>query len=71
MTKAAETMGQARTFDGRANQYRRAGLCDRCAAQAAFGHQQSFSKVHKPCPDCLSLVRLFPLDALNGWRALP
>lgn len=70
MTAKPETIGQAKTYDSRASRYRAAGLCDACAAQGAFGHQQSFAKVRKPCPDCISLVRLFPREALNGWRAL-
>jgi len=71
MSSRPETIGQARTFDSRASQYRRAGLCDVCAAQCAFGHQKGFTKVRQPCPDCISLIRLFPREALNGWRALP
>jgi hypothetical protein len=69
--KAPERIGQARTFDVRASQYRRAGLCDMCAAQAGYGHQLSFTKVRPPCRDCISLVQLFRREAMNGWRALP
>ena len=70
MTKRPESIGQAKAFDTRAGVYRAAGLCDACAAQAAFGHQLSFAQVRPPCPHCVSLIRLFPIEALNGWRAL-
>jgi hypothetical protein len=47
----AETMCQAHTWDKVATRYRRAGFCDHCAAQAAWGHQLGFTSV-QPVGDC-------------------
>lgn len=66
-----ETLEQARTFDRIASRYRKAGLCDTCAAQAAYGHQLGFSKVHRPCTSCEAQVALYPTVRVNGWRSFP
>ena len=47
-----ETQRQAQTWDQVASRYRAAGFCDRCAAQAAWGHQAGFSRVHPICTGC-------------------
>lgn len=46
-----ETMGQARTWDAIVSKYRLTGFCDRCAAQAAWGHQLGFTHV-RPVGEC-------------------
>ena len=68
--RVVETPGQAHAFQGRLNRYRIAGLCDACAAQAAYGHLHGFSQVHPPCKLCRSIVSEFPKVKPNGWRAL-
>lgn len=70
MTNEPETLRQARRWDDRARQYRDALLCDRCAAQAAYGHQCGFLDVHPPCRSCSVVVASFPVPAVNGWRKL-
>lgn len=70
MTDEPETLRQARRFDERAAQYRRALGCDRCAAQAAYGHQEGFAVVHPPCEACWPIVADFPVPAVNGWRKI-
>jgi hypothetical protein len=64
-----ETLRQAGHWDVTASYYRRAGLCDCCAAQAAWGHQTSFGEVLPPCVECRSAVLAFPEDASREWRA--
>lgn len=57
--EAPETMRQAHTWDANASRYRSAGFCDRCAAQAAWGHSLGFANTQlvgaccrgKPVPD--------------------
>ena len=45
------------------------GLCDRCAAQMAWGAQLGFTRVeHPPCPVCVPLVEALPNAKPNGWR---
>ena len=68
MNNGPETLRQARRFDERATQYRRALGCDPCAAQAAYGHQHGFADVHRPCTACQPIVGTFPVPAVNGWR---
>jgi hypothetical protein len=63
-----ETMEQARRWEVVKNRYERAGLCHICSAQAAFGHQLGFSRVHPPCPDCVPVVAEFPYPAVAPWR---
>jgi hypothetical protein len=63
-----ETLRQARLSDAAASFYRRAGLCDRCAGQAAWGHATSFSEVLPPCQECHPLVQSFPNAASGTWR---
>ncbi len=70
MSNEPETLRQARRFDERATQYRRALGCDRCAAQAAYGHQEGFADVHPPCAACRPIVATFPVPAVNGWRKI-
>jgi hypothetical protein len=70
VSTAPETLRQARRFDERAKQYRRALRCHRCAAQAAYGHQEGFANVDPPCAACRPIVATFPVPAGNGWRKI-
>lgn len=64
-----ETVRQATTFEGVRKHYIRLGLCSRCAAQAAFGHQLGFSRSKSPCPVCQPIVDQFPTAKPNRWRS--
>lgn len=63
-----ESRAQAREWDNTKLAYRRLGLCHRCAAQAAYGHQLGFVPVEPPCGSCLPVVLRFDLDAGGVWR---
>jgi hypothetical protein len=69
MPNQPETPSQAREFDKTRNHYSRLGLCNRCAAQAAYGHADGFSTVHAPCVACLPIVATLPTDELEQWRS--
>ena len=66
--KPPETLDGARTFDQRRDFYSELGLCNRCAAQAAFGHANGFASVCPACFDCATIVATFPDPAAGGWR---
>lgn len=68
-----ETVAQARTWEVVKNAYRRDGLCDTCAAQAAWGHQNGFALIRPPCPACAPIVASFPTPAGadSPWRRWP
>lgn len=66
-----ETLGQVREWERTKRRYLAEGLCHRCAANAAYGHQLGFSRVEPPRATCAMLVLSFPVDKPNGWRALP
>ena len=68
----AETFDQAQTFETIKNKYLGDGLCFRCAAQAAYGHQHGFTMVHPPCAKCLPVVARFPVPVSNTkWHRWP
>ncbi|MCU4298184.1 hypothetical protein D3I60_14070 [Brevibacterium permense] len=69
-TQGHETSRQARRWQGVYGWYDRAGLCPRCCAQAAWGHQLGFSNVKPPCLPCSVIVAAFPVTAANGWNQL-
>ncbi len=73
-TTRGETLDQARAWDRVKGRYLRAGLCHRCAAQAAFGHQVGaggWNAIHPPCADCAPLVELFAYPTASPvWRAI-
>lgn len=66
-----ETMGQARLWDATNGWYLKAGLCGRCASQAAWGHQIGWSRVRPPCETCAPITAAFPLEQVNDWRSVP
>jgi hypothetical protein len=65
-----ETMRQAKRWETVKNRYLAAGLCIKCASQAAYGHQLAFSRIHPPCDDCAAVVAGFPIHATTVWRRL-
>lgn len=64
-----ESLRSARLWDQTRDHYARHGLCDRCAAQAAYGHADGFVEVHRPCTGCAELVADLPVEQVNGWRS--
>lgn len=67
-----ETLRQAQRWDSAVTRYTRAGLCARCASQAAWGGQIGYTRVHAPCEYCAAIVADFPgAEHVNGWRTLP
>lgn len=65
-----ETPRQAEKWQRVYRWYDRAGLCPRCSAQGAWGHQLGFSNVKPPCLPCSVIVVEFPSPATNGWNQL-
>ena len=65
-----ETPRQARTWQEVYGWYDRAGLCPRCSAQGAWGHQLGFTNVKPPCNPCAVIVADFPAKVSNGWHRL-
>lgn len=63
-----ETLGQAKVWEIVKATYRHVGLCEKCAAQAAWGHQIGFALSNPPCDRCLALVATFPDTAPGQWR---
>jgi hypothetical protein len=64
-----ETRRQVETWDRNKRHYVQLGLCSRCAAQAAWGHQLGFTEVHAPCGGCLHVVIGFPVNEPGEWRS--
>lgn len=66
-----ETLAQARRWETTKRRYIGAGLCDKCAAQAAWGHQIGFSRINAPCADCAAVVGAFPKGTSHAaWNVL-
>ena len=64
-----ETIHQARDWDRYKNTYLAGGLCHRCSAQAAWGHQCGFTLIRPPCEECVLLVAALPERAAGAvWR---
>lgn len=70
--EAPETIGQARVWTRKCRRYEIAGLCSKCAAQAAYGHAQGFNEIKDPCATCQPLVDAFPGAGPKGskWRKI-
>jgi hypothetical protein len=68
----AETLRQAQRWDVVKFRYIDAGLCERCAAQLAWGHQDNaggWTDLRPPCVGCAPLVRELPVATTNPlWR---
>jgi hypothetical protein len=61
---APETLAQTRERDRTKTRYLRAGLCDPCAAQAAWAHQNhgdTWQTIHPACVACAPIVDLHPI----------
>lgn len=71
-----ETPGQAKVWQRKYNRYILAGLCDRDAVAAAWGHAEGFGLLEKsgrvPCTQCQPLVDKFPVAGPRGakWRKI-
>ncbi len=65
-----ETPRQARTHDAYATRYRRIGLCNHCAGQAALGHQHGFAVVEPVRDCCLGIVAQLPKAEHCCWRSM-
>ncbi|OBJ26871.1 hypothetical protein [Mycobacterium colombiense] len=67
-----ETLRQAQRWDAIKLRYTGAGICDRCAAQAAWGHQDNaggWNNLRPPCARCKTVVKGFPIPTTNPqWR---
>ena len=69
-----ETLTQAGHWETVKRRYLRAGLCHRCAAQAACAHQGGaggWGAIHPPCTECGGIVELFAYPTTNPlWRSV-
>jgi hypothetical protein len=70
----AETFEQAIQWERTKRRYLRAGLCHKCAAQAAWGHQRGaggWSVIRPPCAGCVEIVELLAYPTMNPlWRSV-
>lgn len=70
-----ETLRQAQRWQAVKYRYVTEGLCDRCAAQAAWAHQDhgdSWTTIHPPCGACQAIVADFPAGTPSTvWRRIP
>lgn len=69
----AETVAQASSWEAVKRNAVAFGLCESCAAQLAWAHQDSaggFGSVHPPCDACRELLRSLPVGRPNGWRTV-
>lgn len=71
--KVPETRREAANWETAKNKYLAAGLCYRCAAQAAWGIQNGWGTIHPPCRACAPVVAAFPQPVRGSvvWRRLP
>lgn len=69
-SRLPETPRQAEWWQRVYGWYDRAGLCPRCSAQGAWGHQLGFSNAKPPCNPCAVIVAEFPVPAVSGWNQL-
>jgi hypothetical protein len=72
---APETLRQAQRWQAIKDRYVIEGLCGRCAAQAAWAHQNrgdTWPSIHPPCAACQPVVTGFaaPTPSLQ-WRRIP
>ncbi len=69
-----ETLDQAAFWEKTKTRYLRAGLCHRCAAQAAWAHQVGaggWGAIHPPCVGCVEIVEVFAYPTPNPlWRSV-
>jgi hypothetical protein len=66
-----ETIDQARRWDVVKARAIAFGMCNRCAAQYAWGLQIGFARSHPPCGSCALLIGPVIGEARpNGWKNL-
>jgi hypothetical protein len=67
-----ETLLQVHEWERTKSRYINRGLCDRCAAQAAWAHQNmgdNWKTIHPPCERCAQIVATFPHPTPSpDWR---
>lgn len=67
-----ETREQVREWERARTRYADHGLCHRCAAQAAWAHQDrgdTWTTIHPPCKACAPVVATFPHPTPSPeWR---
>jgi hypothetical protein len=72
---APETLRQAQRWQAVKHRYVQEGLGDRCAAQAAWAHQNhgdNWGNIHPPCAACEPIVATFPAATPSPlWRRIP
>lgn len=65
-----ETPAQAQRWETVKNRYLHAGLCLRCASQAAWGHQCGFTRVHPACDLCAGTDLPRSLTDRHGYEGV-
>jgi hypothetical protein len=69
-----ETLAQAIEWEKVKRRYQFAGLCGKCAPQAAWAHQPGaggWFAIQPPCPVCAEIVEMFAYPTRNPlWRAV-
>lgn len=63
-----ETLSQAHTWELVKNRYVEEGLCEKDAAQAAWGHQNGFRQINSPCGACQNITLSDKLIERHGRR---
>jgi hypothetical protein len=63
-----ESMRQARTWETVKGHYLEEGLCEKDAAQAAWGHQNGFTQIKDPCEKCQKIILSEQLIERHGTR---
>ena len=67
----AETLEQVAGWERTKKRYLRAGLCHKCAAQAAWAHQGGAGGWGAIHPPCVELVELLAYPTTNPiWRSV-
>jgi hypothetical protein len=69
-----ETLRQAQRWQAVKDRYVAEGLCEVCAAQAAWAHQDhgdTWETIHPPCVACEPIVAEFPAATPSAvWRKI-
>jgi hypothetical protein len=69
-----ETLRQVDEWERVKRRYLQAGLCHKCAAQAAWANQRGaggWGAIHPPCVECAEIALLFAYPTINPlWRSV-